>query len=77
MSPAGIEVTLPRIGGRAASAPCGGCRSAWERRSSVLTGDRDPEAWIFSFVENGATADPNAIKDAMDDLAATVNGCYA
>ena len=32
---------------------------------------------VFSFVENGSTANGNAIKDAMDGLAATVNGCWA
>ncbi|MGW0881838.1 D-alanyl-D-alanine carboxypeptidase/D-alanyl-D-alanine endopeptidase [Streptomyces sp. NPDC002671] len=44
---------------------------------SGLTQGKDGKWKVFSFVENGATADPNAIKDAMDDLAATVNGCYA
>ncbi|MFF4040327.1 D-alanyl-D-alanine carboxypeptidase/D-alanyl-D-alanine-endopeptidase [Streptomyces sp. NPDC001816] len=43
---------------------------------SGLTQGKDGKWKVFSFVENGATADPNAIKDAMDDLAATVNGCY-
>ncbi|TVZ77282.1 D-alanyl-D-alanine carboxypeptidase/D-alanyl-D-alanine-endopeptidase [Streptomyces sp. BK340] len=44
---------------------------------SGLTQGKDGKWKVFSFVENGATADPNAIKDAMDGLAATVNGCYA
>lgn len=35
-------------------------------------------AWkIFSFIENNSTADPAAAKDALDGLAATVNGCWA
>ncbi|MGW7383328.1 D-alanyl-D-alanine carboxypeptidase/D-alanyl-D-alanine endopeptidase [Streptomyces sp. NPDC054794] len=44
---------------------------------SGLTQGKDGKWKVFSFVENGATTDPNAIKDAMDGLAATVNGCYA
>jgi D-alanyl-D-alanine carboxypeptidase/D-alanyl-D-alanine-endopeptidase (penicillin-binding protein 4) len=44
---------------------------------SGLTQGADGKWKIFSFVENGSTANPDAIKDAMDDLAATVNGCYA
>ncbi|MCD9879722.1 D-alanyl-D-alanine carboxypeptidase/D-alanyl-D-alanine endopeptidase [Streptomyces guryensis] len=44
---------------------------------SGLTQGKDGRWKVFSFVENGSTVDPNAIKDAMDDLAATVNGCYA
>ncbi|MFI0805964.1 D-alanyl-D-alanine carboxypeptidase/D-alanyl-D-alanine endopeptidase [Streptomyces echinatus] len=44
---------------------------------SGLTQGKDGKWKVFSFVENGSTADPNAIKDAMDGLAATVNGCYA
>ncbi len=44
---------------------------------SGLTQGKDGKWKVFSFVENGSTADPNATKDAMDDLAATVNGCYA
>ncbi|GHI01758.1 peptidase S13 [Streptomyces cellostaticus] len=44
---------------------------------SGLTQGKDGTWKVFSFVENGSTADPNAIKDAMDGLAATVNGCYA
>ncbi|MEU1409261.1 D-alanyl-D-alanine carboxypeptidase/D-alanyl-D-alanine-endopeptidase, partial [Streptomyces sp. NPDC005728] len=43
---------------------------------SGLTQGKDGKWKVFSFVENGATVEPNAIKDAMDDLAATVNGCY-
>ncbi|MEV6841803.1 D-alanyl-D-alanine carboxypeptidase/D-alanyl-D-alanine-endopeptidase, partial [Streptomyces sp. NPDC051133] len=44
---------------------------------SGLTQGKDGKWKVFSFVENGAMADPDTIKDAMDDLAATVNGCYA
>ncbi|MGW0770006.1 D-alanyl-D-alanine carboxypeptidase/D-alanyl-D-alanine endopeptidase [Streptomyces sp. NPDC002676] len=44
---------------------------------SGLTQGKDGKWKVFSFVENGATADPDATKDAMDDLAAAVNGCYA
>ncbi|MFJ3234608.1 D-alanyl-D-alanine carboxypeptidase/D-alanyl-D-alanine-endopeptidase [Streptomyces sp. NPDC086787] len=44
---------------------------------SGLTQGKDGKWKVFSFIENGATADQNATKDAMDDLAATVNGCYA
>ncbi|MFD7613079.1 D-alanyl-D-alanine carboxypeptidase/D-alanyl-D-alanine-endopeptidase [Streptomyces sp. NPDC059828] len=44
---------------------------------SGLTQGKDGKWKVFSFIENGATADQNSIKDAMDDLAATVNGCYA
>ncbi|WP_031173890.1 D-alanyl-D-alanine carboxypeptidase/D-alanyl-D-alanine endopeptidase [Streptomyces durhamensis] len=44
---------------------------------SGLTRGKDGKWKVFSFVENGATADPSAVQDAMDDLAATVNGCYA
>ncbi|MFD5537074.1 D-alanyl-D-alanine carboxypeptidase/D-alanyl-D-alanine-endopeptidase [Streptomyces sp. NPDC127079] len=44
---------------------------------SGLTLGKDGRWKVFSFVENGSTADPNAIKDAMDGLAATVNGCWA
>jgi D-alanyl-D-alanine carboxypeptidase/D-alanyl-D-alanine-endopeptidase (penicillin-binding protein 4) len=37
----------------------------------------DDGGWrVFSFVETGSTAAPDAIKDAMDGLAATVNGCW-
>ncbi len=44
---------------------------------SGLTRTEDGEWRVFSFVENGSTAAPNDIKDAMDGLAATVNGCWA
>lgn len=44
---------------------------------SGLTRTDDGEWRVFSFVENGSTAAPNDIKDAMDGLAATVNGCWA
>ncbi|MBL1083676.1 D-alanyl-D-alanine carboxypeptidase/D-alanyl-D-alanine-endopeptidase [Streptomyces actinomycinicus] len=44
---------------------------------SGLTQGKDGKWKVFSFVENGATAAPDSIKDAMDGLAATVNGCYA
>ncbi|MEV7077875.1 D-alanyl-D-alanine carboxypeptidase/D-alanyl-D-alanine-endopeptidase [Streptomyces sp. NPDC093516] len=44
---------------------------------SGLTRTDDGDWRVFSFVENGSTAAPDAIKDAMDGLAATVNGCWA
>ncbi|MFB7502340.1 D-alanyl-D-alanine carboxypeptidase/D-alanyl-D-alanine endopeptidase [Streptomyces broussonetiae] len=44
---------------------------------SGLTRTDDGEWRVFSFVENGSTAAPNDVKDAMDGLAATVNGCWA
>ncbi|WP_331737533.1 D-alanyl-D-alanine carboxypeptidase/D-alanyl-D-alanine-endopeptidase [Streptomyces sp. NBC_00019] len=44
---------------------------------SGLTRTEDGEWRVFSFVENGSAAAPNDIKDAMDGLAATVNGCWA
>lgn len=44
---------------------------------SGLTQGKDGRWKVFSFVENGSTANPNDIKDAMDGLAATVNGCWA
>jgi D-alanyl-D-alanine carboxypeptidase/D-alanyl-D-alanine-endopeptidase (penicillin-binding protein 4) len=44
---------------------------------SGLTQGKDGKWKVFSFIENGSTANPNAIKDAMDGLAATVNGCWA
>jgi len=44
---------------------------------SGLTQTDDGEWRVFSFIENDSTAAPNDIKDAMDGLAATVNGCYA
>ncbi|WP_314219438.1 D-alanyl-D-alanine carboxypeptidase/D-alanyl-D-alanine endopeptidase [Streptomyces zaehneri] len=44
---------------------------------SGLTQGKDGKWKVFSFIENNSTADPNDIKDAMDGLAATVNGCWA
>ncbi|MFE3167695.1 D-alanyl-D-alanine carboxypeptidase/D-alanyl-D-alanine-endopeptidase [Streptomyces sp. NPDC059224] len=44
---------------------------------SGLTKAEDGRWKIFSFIENGSTADPAATKDALDGLAATVNGCWA
>ncbi|WP_328483337.1 D-alanyl-D-alanine carboxypeptidase/D-alanyl-D-alanine-endopeptidase [Streptomyces sp. NBC_00377] len=44
---------------------------------SGLTQGKDGKWKVFSFIENGSTADPGEIKDAMDGLAATVNGCWA
>ncbi len=44
---------------------------------SGLTRTDDGEWRVFSFIENGSTAAPNDIKDALDGLAATVNGCWA
>ncbi|MER6703094.1 D-alanyl-D-alanine carboxypeptidase/D-alanyl-D-alanine endopeptidase [Streptomyces fumanus] len=44
---------------------------------SGVTQTEDGEWRIFSFIENNSTAAPAAIKDAMDGLAATVNGCWA
>lgn len=44
---------------------------------SGITRGTDGRWRIFSFVENTSSADPAAIKDAMDGLAATVNGCWA
>ncbi|MFJ4624699.1 D-alanyl-D-alanine carboxypeptidase/D-alanyl-D-alanine-endopeptidase [Streptomyces sp. NPDC088812] len=44
---------------------------------SGLTRTEDGEWRVFSFIENGSTAAPADIKDAMDGLAATVNGCWA
>ncbi|MFF7755269.1 D-alanyl-D-alanine carboxypeptidase/D-alanyl-D-alanine-endopeptidase [Streptomyces sp. NPDC007971] len=44
---------------------------------SGLTRGKDGKWKVFSFVENGATAGPDAVKDAVDGLAATVNGCHA
>ncbi|WP_062646359.1 D-alanyl-D-alanine carboxypeptidase/D-alanyl-D-alanine endopeptidase [Streptomyces maremycinicus] len=44
---------------------------------SGLTQGKDGRWKVFSFVENNSTAAPNDIKDAMDGLAATVNGCWA
>ncbi|MDQ0934870.1 D-alanyl-D-alanine carboxypeptidase/D-alanyl-D-alanine endopeptidase [Streptomyces turgidiscabies] len=44
---------------------------------SGLTQGKDGRWKVFSFVENGSTADNSAIRDAIDGLAATVNGCWA
>ncbi|KPI19713.1 D-alanyl-D-alanine carboxypeptidase/D-alanyl-D-alanine-endopeptidase [Actinobacteria bacterium OK074] len=44
---------------------------------SGVTRTDEGELRVFSFVENGSTASPTDIRDAIDDLAATVNGCYA
>ncbi|MFF7265881.1 D-alanyl-D-alanine carboxypeptidase/D-alanyl-D-alanine-endopeptidase [Streptomyces sp. NPDC008159] len=44
---------------------------------SGLTQGKDGRWKVFSFVENDSTAGGSAIKDAMDGLAATVNGCWA
>ncbi|MEV6759280.1 D-alanyl-D-alanine carboxypeptidase/D-alanyl-D-alanine-endopeptidase [Streptomyces sp. NPDC051105] len=44
---------------------------------SGLTKAGDGRWKIFSFIENNSTADPAATKDALDGLAATVNGCWA
>ncbi|WP_108934558.1 D-alanyl-D-alanine carboxypeptidase/D-alanyl-D-alanine endopeptidase [Streptomyces ardesiacus] len=44
---------------------------------SGVTQTDDGKWRIFSFIENNSTADPSDIKDAMDGLAATVNGCWA
>ncbi|WP_406010338.1 D-alanyl-D-alanine carboxypeptidase/D-alanyl-D-alanine-endopeptidase [Streptomyces sp. NBC_00637] len=44
---------------------------------SGLTRGKDGKWKVFSFIENNSTAAPNDIKDAMDGLAATVNGCWA
>lgn len=43
---------------------------------SGMTKAQDGRWKIFSFVENGSTANGNDIKDALDGLAATVNGCW-
>jgi serine-type D-Ala-D-Ala carboxypeptidase/endopeptidase (penicillin-binding protein 4) len=44
---------------------------------SGMTQAPDGRWKIFSFVENGSTAGTSDIRDAMDGLAATVNGCWA
>ncbi|MFJ4843381.1 D-alanyl-D-alanine carboxypeptidase/D-alanyl-D-alanine-endopeptidase [Streptomyces sp. NPDC088746] len=44
---------------------------------SGLTQGKDGRWKIFSFIENNSTADGAAIKDSLDGLAATVNGCWA
>jgi D-alanyl-D-alanine carboxypeptidase/D-alanyl-D-alanine-endopeptidase (penicillin-binding protein 4) len=42
-----------------------------------LTQGKDGRRKVSSFVENGSTAKSSAVRDAMDGLAATVNGCWA
>ncbi|GAA3047590.1 hypothetical protein GCM10010448_33240 [Streptomyces glomeratus] len=61
------------------SAPCSVSAPGGTATTSLsgLTRGKDGKWKVFSFAENGATADPNAIRNAMDDLAATVNGCCA
>ncbi|MFE4454856.1 D-alanyl-D-alanine carboxypeptidase/D-alanyl-D-alanine-endopeptidase [Streptomyces sp. NPDC056796] len=44
---------------------------------SGLTQGKDGRWKIFSFIENGSGAEGGAIKDSLDGLAATVNGCWA
>ncbi|MEU0303803.1 D-alanyl-D-alanine carboxypeptidase/D-alanyl-D-alanine-endopeptidase [Streptomyces sp. NPDC006175] len=44
---------------------------------SGLTQGKDGRWKIFSFIENNSTAEGAAIKDSLDGLAATVNGCWA
>ncbi|WP_210573063.1 D-alanyl-D-alanine carboxypeptidase/D-alanyl-D-alanine-endopeptidase [Streptomyces sp. GESEQ-4] len=44
---------------------------------SGMTKAQDGRWKVFSFVENGSPAAPSATKDALDGLAATVNGCWA
>lgn len=44
---------------------------------SGLTQGKDGHWRVFSFIENDSTADGGAIKDSLDGLAATVNGCWA
>ncbi|WP_432589289.1 D-alanyl-D-alanine carboxypeptidase/D-alanyl-D-alanine-endopeptidase [Streptomyces sp. HD1123-B1] len=44
---------------------------------SGFTKAEDGRWKVFSFIENGATAEQNDTKDALDGLAATVNGCWA
>ncbi|WP_055524982.1 D-alanyl-D-alanine carboxypeptidase/D-alanyl-D-alanine endopeptidase [Streptomyces graminilatus] len=44
---------------------------------SGLTKADDGRWKIFSFIENNSTAAPADTKDALDGLAATVNGCWA
>ena len=43
---------------------------------SGLTVGQDGRWKVFSFVENGASADPADTKKVFDGLAATVNGCF-
>lgn len=42
---------------------------------SGITQGKDGRWKVFSFVENGSTAPGDDIKDALDGLAASVNGC--
>ncbi|WP_421107230.1 D-alanyl-D-alanine carboxypeptidase/D-alanyl-D-alanine endopeptidase [Streptomyces sp. NEAU-S77] len=44
---------------------------------SGVTQGKDGRWKVFSFVENNSTAENSEITDAMDGLAATVNGCWA
>jgi D-alanyl-D-alanine carboxypeptidase/D-alanyl-D-alanine-endopeptidase (penicillin-binding protein 4) len=44
---------------------------------SGVTQGKDGRWKVFSFVENDSTAKTSEITDAMDGLAATVNGCWA
>ncbi|QNP74303.1 D-alanyl-D-alanine carboxypeptidase/D-alanyl-D-alanine-endopeptidase [Streptomyces roseirectus] len=44
---------------------------------SGFTRAQDGRWKVFSFVENNSTAAPGDTKDALDGLAATVNGCWA
>ncbi|WP_039938784.1 D-alanyl-D-alanine carboxypeptidase/D-alanyl-D-alanine endopeptidase [Streptomyces himastatinicus] len=44
---------------------------------SGVTQGKDGRWKVFSFVENNSTAQNSEITDAMDGLAATVNGCWA
>ncbi|TVL91341.1 D-alanyl-D-alanine carboxypeptidase/D-alanyl-D-alanine-endopeptidase [Streptomyces sp. SAJ15] len=44
---------------------------------SGVTQGKDGRLKVFAFVENDASAAPAATKDALDGLAATVNGCWA
>ncbi|WP_328223657.1 D-alanyl-D-alanine carboxypeptidase/D-alanyl-D-alanine endopeptidase [Streptomyces sp. NBC_00310] len=44
---------------------------------SGLTKAQDGQWKVFSFIENDSAAGPSDIKDALDGLAATVNGCWA
>jgi D-alanyl-D-alanine carboxypeptidase/D-alanyl-D-alanine-endopeptidase (penicillin-binding protein 4) len=43
---------------------------------SGLTLGQDGRWKVFSFIENGASADPADTKKVLDGLAATVNGCF-
>ncbi|MFG2026088.1 D-alanyl-D-alanine carboxypeptidase [Streptomyces sp. NPDC048825] len=43
---------------------------------SGLTVGQDGRWKVFSFIENGASADPADTKEVLDGLAATVNGCF-